>query len=79
MRRCDSCCREFTGRSRDCPWCGYCNAPGGSPRSARSLAELDRRQQEALEEELAELAEDMAICLGWEETAERRHLERASA
>lgn len=79
VRRCEACCREFTGRSPDCPWCGYCNAPGGNPRSARSLAEMDRRRQEAFEREFTELAEEMGLYLGWQETTEERHLERTSA
>lgn len=67
MRHCEACCREFTGRSADCPFCGFNNAPKGGPRSARSLAvmEQERVERGEFERELTELAEEMALCLGW--------------
>jgi hypothetical protein len=73
MRACASCCREFTGRSPDCPFCGYNNGPQNAPRSARSLAQMreQRTANEEFEQELAELIADMAVCLGWNETLER--------
>ena len=73
MRRCDACCREFAGRSPDCPFCGFNNASRGGPRSLRSLAEMDRRrqEQEEFEWELAELTEEFATWLRWSHAARR--------
>ena len=51
MRRCEACCREFTGRSADCPWCGFNNATKGGPRSRRMVDELTRQQEEREEHE----------------------------
>lgn len=72
MRRCEACCREFTSRSADCPYCGFNNASGGGPRSKRVLAEMERRrqEQEKLERELSELTEEFAAWLGWPGAAE---------
>ena len=72
VRRCEACCREFTGRSPDCPWCGFNNAPRGGPRSARSLAliEQDGPEHDEFERELVELTDDMALCLGRNQTVE---------
>ena len=60
MRTCDACCREFSERQTDCPFCGFNNSAHGGPRSKRSLAtEALRRQEEAeRQRELAELSED---------------------
>jgi hypothetical protein len=71
MRRCEACCREFAGRSADCPHCGFNNAAKGGPRSARSLAEIEHSQQEQqeFEEALSELTNEFAACLGWTEAA----------
>ena len=73
MRSCRACCREFSGRSATCPWCGFNNASRGGPRSARSLAELERRrrEQEEFERELEELSNEFAILLWWNEAAEQ--------
>ena len=62
MRSCLACCREFTGRRADCPFCGFNNAPKGGPRSARSLAEAERRrqEQETFEQDLSDLTEEFA-------------------
>ena len=60
MRTCEACCREFSGRQTDCPFCGFNTAGRGGPRSRRSLAAEARRRQEEAERqrELAELSED---------------------
>ena len=73
---CDACCREFTGRSADCPHCGYNNGRRGGPRSARSLAETDRRrrEREEFEQELAELTEEFGTWLRWNEAAEKARM-----
>lgn len=79
MRRCEACCREFAGRSSDCPWCGFNNAPKGGPRSARSLAKMEhlRQDQQQFAQELSELSNEFAALLGWTEAAEE--LERTTA
>lgn len=64
MRPCDACCREFTGRNADCPWCGFNNSPRGAPRSAKSLAAKER---EKFERELSQLSDEFATWLGWVE------------
>jgi hypothetical protein len=66
MRPCLACGREFAGRNNDCPFCGFNNAPGGGPRSLRSLAEADQQRQEEFDRELADLTEEMGLCLGWD-------------
>lgn len=79
MRHCEACCREFAGRSAGCPWCGFNNAAKGGPRSARSLVEMERRQQERqeFEQALSELTNEFAACFGWTEAAEES--ERSTA
>ena len=71
MRSCQSCQREFSGRSPVCPHCHYNNSAKGGPRSARSLAEMerDRLEEEQFEQELAELGDEFAAWLGWPEAA----------
>ena len=73
MRTCLACAREFAGRSTDCPFCGFNNASRGGPRSARSLAEMERRRQEReeFERELSELSEEFATWLGWADAAQK--------
>ena len=77
MRSCQACCRDFTGRYADCPFCGFNNATKGGPRSRRSLAEMERRRQEReeFERELAELNDEFAVLLRWHESAAQDHHE----
>ena len=77
MKSCRACCREFSGRSATCPWCGFNNSSRGGPRSARSLAKLERERQERqeLEEELRDLGNEFAALLRWHEAVEQEQPE----
>ena len=79
MRSCQACGRDFTGRSADCPFCGFNTAPKGGPRSKRSLADMDRDRQEQaeFEQELEELGNDFAVLLCWVEAVEQGQPERS--
>jgi len=65
MRTCQACQREFCSRSPVCPHCFYNNAVKGSPRSAVSVAEVERErlEQDQFEQELAELGDEFTIFL----------------
>jgi len=68
MRSCQSCQREFSGRSSVCPHCSFNNSPKGGPRAARSLTEVEkgRLEEEQFEQELAELGDEFAALLRWD-------------
>lgn len=72
MRSCQSCHREFRGRSPVCPYCLFNNSPKGGPRSAGVVAEMEqeRLDEEQFEQELAELGDEFAALLRWGEAEE---------
>lgn len=72
MRSCQSCQREFRGRSPVCPHCLFNNSAKGGPRSAGSVAEMERErlEKDQFEQELAELGDEFAIWLERTDTSD---------